>query len=186
VTVTVVVLDPSAVTMPGLAVTLDVLWLGAPATNVTEVVTFTAPSVAVMVLPWATVDANVAVNTPDALVVPLDGVKVLPVPELARLTAWPEMRFPWASFTVTVTVVVLEPSAVTDAGLAVTVEVVLLGAPATNVTDAVLLNAAMVAVTVSLCAVVEANVAVKTPEALVLPLVGVNVLFVPVLPIVTA
>ena len=83
--------------------------------------------------------------------------------------------------TVTVTVVVLAPSAVTEVGLVASVEVMLLGAPATKVMGVVLVTAPRVAVTVLLSALVEVRVAVKTPEALVLPEVGVKVLPVPLL-----
>jgi hypothetical protein len=186
VTVSVVVLVPFAVTLVGLATRLELVVFGVPATNVTVVVSLNPPMVAVMVLACATVDVMVAVNTPDALVVPLTGLTVLPEPLLARLTACPLTALPWASSTVTVKVVVLVPFAVTELGLAVTDDVALAAGPATKVTPAVSLIAPMVAVTVFACAVVELNVAVNTPDALVVPLTGVNVLFNPVLARLTA
>ena len=49
----------------------------------------------------------------------------------------PETGFDWASFSVTVTVEVVEPSAVTEAGAAVTVDCAAVTAPAVKVTAAV-------------------------------------------------
>jgi hypothetical protein len=69
---------------------------------------------------------------------------------------------------------------VTEAVPTAKCEVVLLGEPATNVMVAVSLPVPMLAVTVSLCALVEVTFAVKTPNGLVLPELGVNVVFVPV------
>src|SRR4051812_519968 len=130
VTVSVVVLVPSAVSEAGAAARVVVVLLRAPATNDTVVVTLTAPSVAVTVLLSALVEASVAVKTPEALLLPEVGVRVLPVPVLASDPVWPLMRFPCASLTVTVSAVVLVPSAVTMPGAALTDEVLLLGAPA--------------------------------------------------------
>jgi hypothetical protein len=87
VAVSVVVLVPSAVTIPGSALTDEVLLLGVPGTNVTPNDLLIAPSVAVTVFDSATVEAKAALKTPDAFVVPLDGVNVLLVPVLAKLTA---------------------------------------------------------------------------------------------------
>lgn len=87
VTVTVVVLVPLAVTMPGATPTLEVAVAGAPATNVTVAVGAREPTVAVNALIWAVVEASVAVNTPEALVVPeAAGPKVLALPELLKVT----------------------------------------------------------------------------------------------------
>lgn len=181
VTVIVVVLVPSAVTEAGLATTLELVLLGTPATNVTVVVSVTEPMVAVMVLLCATVDANVAENMPEALVLPLTGERVLLEPLLARVTAWPDMRLPCASLTVTVNVVVLVPSAVADVGDAATLEVAALGAPGINETLVVATTEPIVAVTVLLCATDDDRVAENTPEALVVPETGEKVLPEPVL-----
>jgi hypothetical protein len=86
---------------------------------------------------------------------------------------------PEASFTVTVKVVVLVPSAVTDTGFADTLDVALLGVPAVNVTVVVSEAEPSVAVSVFSCAVVDARVATNTPDALVDPEAGENVLFDP-------
>ncbi|MCX5875357.1 MAG: hypothetical protein NT087_03475 [Deltaproteobacteria bacterium] len=60
----------------------------------------------------------------------------LPDPAVS-VTVLPETGLPELSFKVTVTVEVVEPSAVTDAGLAVTVETVALTGPGVKVTVAV-------------------------------------------------
>ncbi len=49
----------------------------------------------------------------------------------------PETGFDWASFNVTVIVDVVEPSAVTEAGAAPTVDCAAVTGPTVNVTDAV-------------------------------------------------
>src|SRR5580692_4116966 len=119
----------------------------------------------------ATVDASVAVNTPEALVVPVTGANVLPVPVADRVTAVPATELPLASSTVTVSAVVDAPFAVTDPGLATMLDLVAAGAPvpATNVTDVFSCALPSVAVIVSVCATVDPSVAVNTPLALVVP-----------------
>jgi hypothetical protein len=186
VTVSVVVLEPSAVTDVGLAANVEVLLLGEPTTNVTFAVLLTEPMVAVTVFDCTTVDVMVAVNTPDAFVLPDDGENAFPEPVLLRLTACPEIRLPCASFTARVNVVVVTPSAGNDAGLALRLDVAALGPPATNVTEALAEAEPKVAVIVSACAKVEDTVEVNTPDALVVPEAGVKVLPVPVLVSVTA
>lgn len=86
---------------------------------------------------------------------------------------------PWASSTVTVSVVVLEPLAVKLLGLAASVVLVDTGAPATKVTLAVSTMDPMVAVILFTSAVVEAMVVVYVPEAPVLPEGAAMVLLVP-------
>src|SRR5512144_352368 len=74
-------------------------------------------------LPSATVDVRMLVKAPLPSVVPEVGVRVLPLPEAARITLAPATGFPLASFAVTV--MVEEPlPAMNDAGAARTVEVV--------------------------------------------------------------
>ena len=133
---------PSAVTDPGVATRVEVVADGAPGLNVTEVDSCTLPSVAVMVSVCATVEASVVVNTPCALVMPEIVPKLLPVPLPDSVTAVFGTRLPWASSTVTVSVVVDIPSAVTDPGVATRVEVVADGAPGLNVTEVDLVHAA--------------------------------------------
>src|SRR6185437_2489424 len=70
---------------------------------------------------------NVAVNTPEGLVVPEAGVNVLLLPVLLRLTACPPITFPCASFAVAVSVEVVVPFAVTELGEATRVQLGLLG-----------------------------------------------------------
>ena len=108
-------------------------------------------------------------NTPCALVVPEVWPKPSPAPLPDSVTAAFGTRLPWASSTVTVSVVVDTPSAVTDPGLATRVEVVADGAPGLNVTEVVSCTLPSVAVIVSVCANVEASVVVNTPFALVVP-----------------
>jgi len=74
----------------------------------------------------------VNVATPELLVVPETVVIVgKPEPEvLANVTVLPETELPLASFNVTVIVEVVVPSAVTDAGEAVTVDCAAVTAPA--------------------------------------------------------
>lgn len=86
------------------------------------------------------------------------------------------------SSTVTVNVVVLFPSAVTDVGLAPSVVVLELGLPAVNVMLAFSVTVPMVAVATLISAFVDAKVAVKIPAAFVVPDSGEIVLDVPVLP----
>ena len=74
------------------------------------------------------------VACPLAFVVPLTVVIVeLPLPAV-RETVLPFTTFPPESLRVTVTVDVVDPSAVTDVGLAVTVEAPALTGPALNTT----------------------------------------------------
>ena len=58
-------------------------------------------------------------------------------PPFASVTVLPETGFDWASFKVTVIVDVVEPSAVTEAGAALTVDWAAVTGPTVNVTDAV-------------------------------------------------
>ena len=97
--------------------------------KVTDVVSCTLPSVAVMVSVCASVEASVVVNTPFASVVPEMVPKLLFEPLPDSVTAAFGTRLPSASSTVTVSVVAETPSAVTEAGLATRVEVVAEGAP---------------------------------------------------------
>ena len=78
-------------------------------------------------------DFTVKVATPDTDVA-VAGAMVSVAPRLeARLTTFPEIRFEFASFKVTVMVLVVEPSASTEVALAETVEVAILIAPAVTV-----------------------------------------------------
>lgn len=173
------VLTPSAVTEVGLATNVVFALLGAPAVKVTLAVSLTVPMVAVTSFICAVVDAKVAVNTPEGLVLPDRGEIVLAVPLLLNDTAWDGTGLPSASFTVTVNVVVVTPLATRLVGLAVKVDKVVFGEPAVNVMDAVRLTTPTVAVMFSTWATVDDNVAVKMPLALVGPEAGVKVLAVP-------
>src|SRR5580700_9188312 len=137
VTVSAVVAVPFAVTDPGLATMLDLVAAGAPATKVTEVFSWAPPSVAVTVSVCATVDASVAVNTPEALVVPVIGANVLPDPLADSVTVDPATALPLASSTVTVSAVDDVPLAVAEPGLATMVDLVAAGAPVAEAADAV-------------------------------------------------
>ena len=93
---------------------------------------------------------------------------------LDSVTAAFGIRLPLASSTVTVTVVVATPSAVTEVGLATTDDLVAEAAvPAVKATAVVSSALPSVAVMVSLaCAEVEDSVVVNTPCALVVPVVA--------------
>ena len=80
-------------------------------------------SVAVNVDNSATVDLTVKVTTPELLEDP-EAADIVSFPLLleASVTVLPETGLPWASFKVTVIVEVVEPSAVTEAGEAPTVD----------------------------------------------------------------
>lgn len=168
-----------ATTEVGFATKAEFVVLGEPAMKVTALVKSTDPTVAVRVFTSAAVDDTVAVNTPTLLVVPDRGVKTLLDPVLDKDTAWPLMGLPWASCTVTLRWDVLAPSAVTVVGLATHVDVVLLGVPATKVTEVVTLNAPMVAVIVLVSAVVELSVVVNWPLLLVEPALDAKLFPVP-------
>src|SRR4051794_6386145 len=135
------VVTPSAVTEPGAADTADCAAVTGPTVNVTAAVCVTATesvvSVAVFVVHSATVSLTVKVATPEALVVPETVVIVEEPPDFASVTVFPETAFDCVSFSVTVTVEVVTPFAVTDAGAADTVDWAAVTAPAANVTAAV-------------------------------------------------
>jgi hypothetical protein len=169
ITVIVDVATPSAVTVVGLAVTVDVVADTAPTVNVTEAVWVTVivsvVSVAVIVAVPAVVEAIVPVVCPAASVAAAGGVSVsMPPRDEARLTALPATGLPLASRSVTVIVDVATPSATTVVGLAVTVEALADTAPAVKVTLAVGMSVTVsvtsVAVIVLVPAVAERTVPV--------------------------
>ena len=83
----------------------------------------TALMVAEMVLMPDAVELKVAVKTPLALAVPLDGVSVFPAPVATTATLAPGTTVPLASRAVTVTVLVAVPAlAVIAPGAATTVD----------------------------------------------------------------
>ena len=141
VTVIVEVADPSATTVDGAALTVEVDPEGEPVVNVTVAVcvTFTEPLTAALItaLP-AVVDVTVPVIWPDAFVVPTGCVIVSVTPrDDDRVTVAPGTGLLFASRTVTVIVLAVVPSAKTVPGAAVTVETAAEGVPAVNVTAAV-------------------------------------------------
>lgn len=158
-----------------MAVNVDTVPAGGPATNVMTCVACTDPTVAVTVSACAVAEDNLAVNTPELLVVPEVGEKTLLLPLAAKLTGSFTTGLPWASFTVSVNVVVLLPSARRLVGLAVKVVVALEGGPATKVTCAVCCKPAKDAVTFLTSATVAASVVVTMPTLLVVPVVGLRV-----------
>jgi hypothetical protein len=139
VTVIVEVATPSAVTVVGLATTVEVVADTAPAVNVTDAVGVTTMasvvSVAVSVLVPAMVERTVPVVWPAALVGATGWTRVSVAPrEEASVTALPLTGLLFASRKVMVIVEVVVPSAVTVVGLATTVDVVADTAPAPHVT----------------------------------------------------
>jgi predicted transglutaminase-like cysteine proteinase len=161
VTVIVEVVLPSAVTDVGEAATADCAAVTGPTVNVTVAVAVTVTlsevSVAVKTSAAAVVDFTVKVALPELSVVPCVVVMVgLPEPEvLASVTVLPDTGLLLASFNVTVIVEVVLPFAVTDVGVADTVDCAAVTGPTVNVTVAV-------AVTVTVSVV---SVAVKTSAA---------------------
>ncbi len=101
---------PAGVTL-GLAVSEVFAIAGGPAVKVTVAGLLTLPAVAVTVMTSAFVDVSAETKTPEVLVEPLAGVKVLPVPVPVTLTAWLEIGLPLVSLTVKVSVMLLELSA---------------------------------------------------------------------------
>ena len=85
----------------------------------------------------ATVSLTVKVATPEALVTPETVVIVDEPPDFASVTVLPGTGFVFASRSVTVTVEVVTPLAVTDAGAAPALEAAALGVPGVKVTAAV-------------------------------------------------
>src|SRR5260370_6362172 len=107
---------------PGVTVTLAVCVIVVPF------------AVAVTVFAAATVELKVPVIWPLAFVVPTGCVSVLPVPDAAKVTVAPLTGLPNASFTVTVSVVALEPDlAVIVPGAAATVDWLTRAGPAAAV-----------------------------------------------------
>lgn len=88
-TTTDVVLVPSAVTEPGVALTMEVVLLAGPEKKVTVWVSTMVPMVAVMVLVSALVDVNVAANVPFDAVLPAFDESVLFAPLTDNVTDWP-------------------------------------------------------------------------------------------------
>jgi hypothetical protein len=170
------VVVPSAVTVVGLATTVEVVADTAPVANVTVAVgvsvIVSVVSVAVSVLVPAVAERTVPVVCPLALVTAAGWTMVSVAPrDDARVTALPLTGLLLVSRSVTVSVEVATPSAVTVVGLAVTVDAVADTAPAVKVTDAVwvtvMLSVVSVAVSVLGPAVVDRTVPVVWPAALV-------------------
>src|SRR6266545_2110513 len=137
-------------------------------------------AVAEIVFDSATVELNVPLVTPLLLVGP-GCVNVLPLPVAESTTVAPPIGLPLGSFTVTVTVAVLDPAGI-DVGEAVTVDSEADTTTSVTVTVAVWLTAVplIVAETVLVSFTVEPSVPVATPLALVVPLGWVSVLPLPV------
>jgi len=139
------------------------------------IVTLSVVSVAVKTSAPAVVDFTVNVTTPEASLGP-DAALIVGVPGplvFANVTVFPDTGFPLASFSVTVIVEVVEPSATTDVGNAVTVDrpaspgVVVKFTVAVCVT--VTLSVVSVAVKTSVPSVVDFTVNVTTPDASLRP-----------------
>jgi hypothetical protein len=170
------VATPSATTLVGLATTVEVVAETPPMTKVTAavwvIVIVSVVSVAVSVLVPAVVERTVPVVCPLALVTAAGCTIVSVAPrEEAKVTVLPATGLLLVSRSVTVSVDVATPSAVTVVGLATTVEVVADTAPAVNVTAAVWVTTmeSVVSVAVSVLgpAVVDRTVPVVCPAALV-------------------
>src|SRR5437660_6423192 len=164
--IVIVVGPPPAVMLAGAAATVDSVADTAPVATVTAAVWVSAVpfTVAETVFPSATVELSVPVATPLPFVAPAGCVRVFPVPDAANTTVAPPIRLPFASFAVTVIVLLVPPAAML-AGAAVTVDTVPEAAPGVTVTTTVCVTASPFAVaeTVFPSATVELNVPVATP-----------------------
>src|SRR6266704_492935 len=182
--VTVIVDVPlPAVSDVGVAATVDCEADTAAAVTVTAAVCVTAVPliVAETVFASVTLELRAPVATPVVLVIPLGWVSVLPLPVAARTTVAPLIRFPYASFAVTVIVDVPLPTT-TDVGEAATVDCAAETGPATTVTLVVCVIPVPLAVAETIFdpVTVELSVPVATPSAPVVPLGWVSVLPLPV------
>src|SRR5207237_856391 len=135
------VVAPSATTDVGLALTVEVPAVTGPTVNVTVAVwvmgIVSVECVGEWRAPTTTVSFTVNEYWPLALVVPLTVVMVELPPLAASETTLPLTGWLEASFRVTVMAEVVLPSATTDVGLALTVDVLALTAPSVKVTVAV-------------------------------------------------
>jgi hypothetical protein len=161
VTVIVDAATPSAVTVAGLALTVETVADTGPAVNVTDAVCVSVivsvVSVAVIVLVPAIVERIVPVACPPASVAAAGCVIVSAAPrDDASVTVFPLTGLPLPSRSMTVMVEVVIPSATTVVGLAVTVEVVADTAPAVNVTAAVWATVRVSVVSVAVIVLVPA------------------------------
>src|SRR6267378_264667 len=152
--------------IPGVVATVDWAAATGPAVTVTPAVWVSAVpfTVAETVFPSATVELSVPVATPLPFVAPAGCVRVFPVPDAANTTAAPPIRLPFASFAVTVIVLLVPPAAML-AGAAATVDWLDETAPGVTVTAAVAVNAVpfTVAEIVFPSGTVELSVPVATP-----------------------
>jgi len=170
--VTVIVEVPLPAVMGDVAVTVDRFAETVPAFTTTAAVCVIATPliIADTVLVPAAVELRVPVATPLALVGPAACVRVFPaVGVAASTTVAPSIRFPFASFAVTVTVELPVPATIGD--VAVTVDCAADTAPAvtTTVVVCVIATASIVADTVFASAAVDDSVPVATPLAFVVP-----------------
>ena len=182
VTVIVELVEPSAVTDAGAAATDDCAAVTAPATKLTDAVCATVTesvvSCAVKTVVSATVSLTVNVATPEPFVTPETVVIVEEPPPFASVTVFPGTGLPFESRSVAVSVEAELPSAVTDAGAAVSVDWPPLTEPAEKVTDAVCVTATAsvvsVAVYETVSAVVSETAKVASPAASVVAESGVD------------
>lgn len=163
--------EPSARTfVAGDAEIAEVAAEGAPGTKVTEVVTVPSPAGEAMltVFAWATVEAIVAVATPEAFVTAAGWVSVFPVPVEAIVVVTPFAGLLFASRSVIVIVEVATPFAVIPvAGAAEIVEFAAVAAPAMKETVPPVMRSGVVIERVFVSALSDLRVQVATPEALV-------------------
>jgi len=108
----------------------------------------------------------VKVTTPLTFDGPLAAEMMELPPFLASVTVLPLTRLLFASLSVTVMVEVVEPSATTEVGLALTVELPAVAGPALKTTVPSVLDTGVTMDSVLVSAVVDDKVQVETPEAL--------------------
>src|SRR3954471_6263836 len=177
VAVSVDVVLSSAVSEAGAAARLEPDAEAGPAWKSTDavcvIVVESVESVAVYVTVSTLESLTVKVATPLAFVDMLPGAIVEKPPPCPSETVFPATRLPCASFSVTVIVAVVEPSASTEPGLVASVDVDALTAPGTNWTSAVWATVSesvvSVAVYVTVSATASLTVNVAWPLASVVP-----------------
>src|SRR4051812_24412010 len=161
VAVSVDVVLSSAVSEAGAAARLEPDAEAGPAWKSTDavcvIVVESVESVAVYVTVSTLGSLTVKVATPLAFVAELAGEIVEKAPPWPSETVFPATRLPCASFSVTVTVAVVDPSASTEPELVATVDVDALTAPGTNWTSAVWATASESVVSVAVYVTVSAT-----------------------------
>lgn len=167
----VLVATPLSVNEVGFALRELVALAAGPVTKTTFAVLLSPAKLAVTVTVSAAVAFKVTEHRPEALVVHVVALKVVPVPLLLNVTAWPLTGLLVTSATLICTVLVAAPSSVKVLGLAARKLVALFAAPGTKATEAVSVWPANAAVTVTVPDMVLFRVTEHVPAAMVVHVV---------------